>query len=942
MRETWVMDRERYLQVEKLLRSALEREPDRRAAFLAEACQDDEALRREVSSLLQYDASPECLLDRPAADHLLDPTHTILDAGSQLGPYRIERPLGAGGMGEVYRAIDTRLDRKVAIKVCARRFSSRFEREARAISALNHPHICTLYDVGPNYLVMELVEGETLAARLTKGPLPMEMVLRYGAQIADALAAAHAQGIIHRDLKPSNIMVTRSGVKVLDFGLAKLTRPVTPDAQPAEPLTASHAVMGTLAYMAPEQLEGRECDARSDIFSLGLVLYEMCTGRRAFASKTHAELVDEVMRCQPAPIENASSQMRAILACLARDPEDRWQSARDLKRELEWASTGENKSAKPASANTARRYAWPLAAVLLCLILGVAARVYFQRAPAATPVVRLSIPLPEESAIESPQGTVGPPAISPDGSTVAIVLGGVDKRSLWLRRLDSDRFDRLPGTEGAVQPFWSPDGRQIAFFAGGKLKKMPVSGGEPQNLCAVPESAERGGAWSPAGTIVYGVNYAGLFRVSDRGGSPQQVAGLDQGLGENSLRNPAFLPDGNRFVYFSRTRNLDNRAVYLYSLDGESRKPRKKLVVADQQIAVGRDSASGRDHLLFSRGGKLWEQSFDAGDEALAGEAAPISEDVGEFSVSATGVLVSRRTGSADIRFTWFDRGGRELGILGDPVDSWGLNLSPDDKYLAFSNHRSLDGHFSVWIVDIARNVASPFSVLTERSLYPVWSPDSARVVFYSDREGADRIFVKGIGDVRPEQPLTSSFERPYRYHPTDVSFDGKFVLAERYEGSDAATTKPYYASLGKNDWRPLLAANAWARQPQFSPDARWVAYSSHETGAWEVYVADFPNGRSQQRISAAGGIEPRWRRDGKELLYYAPDEFVMSVDMGKGPGLSPQKPVPLFKVQFSSLSDSFHYALARDGQRIMAAKAGTVRSRDLNVIFNWSQLVKR
>jgi Tol biopolymer transport system component len=808
-------------------------------------------------------------------------------------------------MGEVFEAIDTRLDRKVAVKTCFAAFGSRFEREARAIAALNHPHICTLHDIGPNYLVMELVEGETLAARLRKGALPISLAIRYGIQIADALAAAHARGFVHRDLKPGNIMIARSGIKILDFGLAK--------SADTEAITVTQGVVGTLAYMAPEQMEGRACDSRTDIYALGLVLHEMTTGKR--------------------PVTGVAPGLPRLLGhvmerCLMEDPDARWQSARDVKAELEWGAEQEN---SPTS-RVPRRYGFMAAAAIVLAAAGAFGLGLISRAvPENATVVRLAIPLPEEDITANAPGAVGPPAISPDGRSVAFPLGAGPKRYIWLRNLDSGQFEHLRGTEGGNYPFWSPDGKQIGFFSNGKLRKLAVSGGDPQTLCAVPMGSERGGTWNAFGTIVYGVNYAGLFRVPDRGGDPVQVAGLDQRLGENSLRHPTFLSDGKHFIAFSRTRNLDDRGLYLYKLDAPGR---KKLGITDQEVAVGRDNSSGTEFVLYSKSGKLWAQAIDPGRENLKGDPSPIDDDVGLFGVSHNGTLVFRRTDIEQGQFTWFDRSGRPLQAVGTPVDSWDVSLSPDDRHIAFANHRSLDGHFSIWLVDTARNVSVPFSVQTERSFTPVWSPDGGRVYFYSARSGANA-FTRAVDDAVPEQPFAAAADLTGLQ---DLSHDGKFVLALR--GPYRGVTSLVYASFGKDDWRPLLASDAPQVHGQFSPDGRWVAYESRESGAWEIYVVDFPGALRKRRISVAGGREPRWRHDGKELFYYAPEGGLMKADMNGGEAEPPKR---LFNILFSSDIDGFHYAISSDGQRILAIKElGRERSRDLNVVINWPRLLRR
>jgi serine/threonine-protein kinase len=556
---------ERWQKIEQLYHTALEREPGERSAFLDQACHGDVELRQKVESLLAQDASNGKLLDLPAwevAPSLLgqpeslsaQPTQTIIEAGARLGPYKIEASIGAGGMGSVYRAVDTRLGRKVAIKICARQFSERFEREARAISALNHPHICTLYDVGPNYLVMELVEGETLAARLNKAPLPMAIVLRYAAEIADALAAAHALGIVHRDLKPQNIMITKSGVKVLDFGLAK--------SPGDETLTAAHVVMGTPAYMAPEQSEGKECDARSDIYALGLVLYEMAAGKR-------------LPRGQPPLTEGLPPQFAHVIErCLESEPENRWQSASDVKGELEWAGKTAATTQVTAQATESRkglpRWIWGVAVGVL--VLGLGWTVAHLRQPVAgtrtleQPLVRLDVDLGPGVSLGSQPGTGA--ILSPNGSRLVYVSQG----RLFTRRLDQAKTTELAGTEGAFAPFFSPDGQWVAFFAGSSLKKVSVDGGAAIALCNA--SNPYGGSWGEDGNIVAALNNNGaLSRIPSSGGTPTPVTELAQG--EITHRWPQILPGGKAVLFTAHTAQVggfDGANIVVMSLADHRRK----------------------------------------------------------------------------------------------------------------------------------------------------------------------------------------------------------------------------------------------------------------------------------------------------------------------------------------------------------------------------------
>jgi Tol biopolymer transport system component len=528
---------------------------------------------------------------------------------------------------------------------------------------------------------------------------------------------------------------------------------------------------------------------------------------------------------------------------------------------------------------------------------------------------------------------LGPPAISPDGSAVVTTLVEKKISSLWLRRFDSDRFERLAGTDGANFPFWSPDGRYIGFFADGKLKKMKLAGGETQALCDV--SQPRGAAWSPAGFILYGVNYEGLFQVPEGGGAPVKVRGLDEAGGENSKRNPLLLPDGKRFLYFSRTFKEENRAVYLDSLGSDGGTP-KRLVVPDGSVALGRDPSTGQHYLLFPKDGKLWAQPFDVERGELGGEPAAILDDVGLFGVSATGTMVSRGAGVEKMQITWFDRAGRQLAVAGPLADYWQMNLSPDDRLVAAVMHRSVSGYFAIWLVDPARGLASPFSVQTERSLDPVWARDSRKLYFTRASAAGWQLFERAVDAAEAEHALLPA---PGNYRPRDVSPDGTSLVGVSVTHTGRSLA---YSTAGRNDWRPLPGAGSEQEHPQFSPDGRWLAYDSNESGTQEIYVMEFPTGQRARRISVAGGHQPRWRRDGRELFFHAADDNLMVVDVKEG---SPSANASaLFKVRFPAAgAEGPHYSVSVDGQSFVAVRAvGEDQSRVLNVVFNWPQLLRR
>ena len=634
-----------------------------------------------------------------------------LAAGSRLGPYEVLSPLGAGGMGEVYKARDTRLERTVAIKVLPSHLSSspevrqRFEREAKTISQLSHPHICALYDVGNQdgveYLVMEYLEGETLAERLVKGPLPTEQTLRYGIEMADALDKAHRQGIVHRDLKPGNVMLTRSGVKLLDFGLAKAVHPASsvsamtsiPTEGPA--LTAEGTILGTFQYMAPEQLEGREADARSDIFAFGAVLYEMATGQKAFSGRSRASLIGAILKDEPPPISAVQPMTppaldRVVKTCLAKDPEDRWQTARDLALELKWITEGGSQAgiAAPAPAQRSReRVAWILAA-LLGIALAVTLPLSILRRPRGASEgrnLKMSILPPEKAAFQP-----GMIAISPDGSRLTFAAASAEgKNLLWIRPLDALEAKPLAGTDGSYLPFWSPDSRLIAFFAEGKLKKIEASGGPPQSLCDVRSG--RGGTWSREGVIVFAPTPSGgLFRVSAAGGPVTPVTTLDSSRQENSHRWPVFLPDGRHFIYFARSRQKENRAIYVGSVDSKETRP---LMSGNSNVLFAPSSAGASEgYLLFEREGFLMARRFDAAALRLEGDPLTVAERVrgsdpltaGNFTVSQTGVLAYGKGTQIGYRqLVWLDRSGKQLGSIGAPGIYLDVNLSPDESRTA-------------------------------------------------------------------------------------------------------------------------------------------------------------------------------------------------------------------------------------------------------------------
>ncbi len=893
-----------------------------------------------------------------------------LAAGTRLGPYEILSPIGAGGMGEVYKARDTRLERTVAVKVLPPHvadrpeFRQRFEREARAIAALNHPHICTLHDIGEqdgiHFLVMEHLEGETVAARLGRGPLPVDQVLAYAIEIADALAQAHRQGVFHRDLKPGNIMLTEAGTKLLDFGLAKLRGPeaapvVALSALPTEAdgLTLKGSILGTIQYMAPEQLEGKETDGRADLFSFGAVIYEMVTGRKAFAGTSHASVIGAILHTDPAPLASLQPMTppaleRLVKACLAKRADQRRQTAQDVLLDLKWMSEASAPVPQPVPAaappEPARRpLAWIAATAVLAVSLATLGVFQFLQKPPETRPFKLSV-LPPDNANFSFL------TLSPDGRRLAFVAAGSSGRTLlWVRPLDSLAGQALAGTDGATLPFWSPDSRFLGFFADGKLKKIEVSGGPPQALC--PVNNGRGGAWSRDGVIVFTPsNSAPLLQVAAAGGEPKPLTTLDRTRQESTHRHPYFLPDGRHFMYMTRSGQPENRGVFLGSLEDKPDSTTRRRLLGDDSNAVyapPQDDGSG--HLLFRRGGVLMAQPFDAQELRLAGDPFPVADKVeggayfrGAFAVSDTGMLVydTRETAAEERRLVWFDRQGKQIAAVGEPglyLHPW---LSPDEKRVAAETLEAQQGTPDLWLLDLAREVPTRFTFDPGVDAYPVWSPDGSRIVWGSGRDGAFNLYQKLASGAGQEEPLLKTDDAK---RPTDWSLDGRFLA---YSQSDPKSKWDLWVLPLSGDRKPavFLQTPFDEEQGHFSPDGRWIAYASNESSVQQVYVQPFPATGAKFQVSKNGGQYPKWRRDGRELFFLAPDRKLMAIDVRATGGASFEvgNPKALFQTRIEGAAT--RYTVTRDGQRFLVptATVDQAASTPATVVINWAAGVKR
>ena len=892
---------------------------------------------------------------------------------TKLGPYEIQSPLGAGGMGEVYRARDTRLNRAVAIKVLPAHLSDnleakqRFDREARAISSLSHPNICTLYDVGHqaglDFLVMEFLEGETLADRLLKGPLSPEQVLKYGVEICEGLEKAHKTGVVHRDLKPGNIMLTQTGVKLMDFGLAKSSAARTSAAasltltlsSPAanSPLTEKGMIVGTFQYMSPEQVQGKEVDGRSDIFSLGAVLYEMVTGKRAFEGKSQVSVAASILENEPPPIRSVKPMTspvldHAIVCCLAKNPEDRWQTARDLALELKWTADSGAQTGifTPAGQRKAgrQRLAWSVAALLGVTVVLTTFLFRGKRPPVTTPV-RFEIQLPAGALTFM---------LSPDGRQLAFLAPGPDGRNLvWIRALDSLQPHPLRGTENVFVPIvWSPDSRFIAFQSGSKLKKIEISGGPQQEVCDAFATVI-GGAWNRDGTIIFGTVGNGIMQVPAAGGVATLLTTTE---GRNEVHTfPSFLPDGRHFLYL---RAPENPGIYLGSLDVRPEQQSSRRILSTSQMAVYAATAEPRmGRLLFLREGTLLAQAFDERSLQPQGDPIPVAERVGSyhlsglFSVSPSGVLAYSAGPTALwlSQLSWFDRQGKQLGHAEQPgtYSYTDFALSPDGKRLAASkiDPRS-GGETGIWLLDLLRGVSTRFTFDQAPDSAPVWSRDGSRVAFAAYRAGGNGIYQKTTNGAGKEQALVSvTGDEKF---PDDWSRDGRFLL---YTQQDPQTHADLWVLPLAGDGTPSGTATSFANtvfseeQGRFSPDTRWIAYASDESGRSEIYIQPFPappNGGSKTPISRDGGSQPRWRRDGKELFYSSPDGKLMAVDVTEGPIFKASAPRILFQVPVAQIGHNeggvqvLAWDVAPDGKRFLIDTA-TTSSESVTVVLNWT-----
>jgi len=878
-----------------------------------------------------------------------------LTPGTKLGPYEVIAPLGAGGMGEVYRARDTRLGRDVAIKVLPQHLRenadvhARFEREARTISSLNHPHICTLHDVGREgeieYLVMELVDGETLAQRIAKGPVPVAEALKLGIQIADALDRAHRAGIVHRDFKPGNVMLTRSGAKLMDFGLARATGVTGPGAGSgsvvphltqsptvASPLTAEGAIVGTFLYMSPEQLEGRETDVRSDLWALGCVLYETVTGRRAFEGRTQASLIGAIMGTEPPAMTTlvpfAPPALEALVrGLLAKDPEERIQTAHDVKLQLTWIAQSGSQSGVTAPVAPRRRsrrepLAWGVAALAALAAVFFAWRATSGGGGAATAdAIRFTVPVPPSVS------SMSMPRVSPDGRFIAFAAeDSAGRTMIWVRPLNALAANVMPGTEGAAAPFWSPDSRFLGFVAGGKLKKIAVAGGPATVVCDAPTGSD--GSWGKGDVILFdGGGADPIWRVNAAGGVPSVAIPGDSVA---QVGWPAFLPDGKHF-FFTHIGAGGGSEVMLGTLgDTASR----KLDVAGSRVEYSPDG-----YLMFARDRTLLAQRFDARAMKLRGEPFPVAEDLpvannalANFTVSRTGVLVYRATGEVQNRLVWLDRTGRELAELAPAADFRAPALSPKADRVAIRLREANSANLDLRVMDLTRGTSTRFTFDPVADGNPVWSPDGASIAWTTEVGDSDVVAIKaatGLGQPRIVARHLGGTA------VLDWSRDGRWIL---YQGITGGSAMDVYAVPAAGDAPPerILATPFREGRARFSPDARWMVYESDESGRAEVYVIPFRGTSGKWQVSTRGGSDPFWSRDGREIFYLSPDRQLMSVPVSYGETFTPGTPQPLFRVQVEGSPRRNVYDVAPDGQRFLFLVTAGEASTPMTVVVNW------
>ena len=870
-----------------------------------------------------------------------------LVAGSRLGPYEIVAPLGAGGMGEVFRGRDTRLGRDVAIKILPEgfaqneQFRARFEREAKTISSLNHPNICTLFDVGhedgTHFLVMELIEGESLADRLHKGPLPLDQLLRYGAQVADALHRAHKQGIVHRDLKPGNVMLTKTGAKLLDFGLA---RPASEsaavqgmtDLTQAKPLTQEGTILGTFQYMAPEQLEGQEADARTDIFALGALLYEMATGKPAFEGSSRTSLIAAIVSSHPAPISSVIPMAPPALdhfvrKCLEKDPDDRWQSAHDVASELRWLSEAGSQAGIPTTVTmrrkTREKLAWAIAAAAIALAFVTALAAWRALSRRETPrVMRFSAPNTTSARLRGKYGLI---AVSPDGTEIVYAGSGGNTTRLFRRVIDQFEAKPIPGTEGAVEPFFSPDGKWIGFFAQHKMMKVALSGGSPITICTA--TAPRGADWLEDDTIAFcPFFYGGIERVPASGGSPVSVSTVDRKAGERSHRWPHALPGGRVILYsIGSGGSWDNAKVVAQRLDNGERK-----VIIDGGCDA-RYVSTG--HLVYVRGTSLYAVPFDPEKLEVRGQPVEVATGIanhsaggGEFAFSRTGLLVYFSPGAGRDeggRIAMTNRRGETLKQALPPFPLADPRFSPDGNMIVGERVNE------IWSFELTRGTSTRITS-GPRATAPIWSPDGSRIFYGSERAGPWQIYSRAA-DGSDEERLISKADDAVL--ATAISADGRDLLLSlirKETGNDIALMTTSDGRL-----RPLVQGEADEVSGIVSPDGKWVAYASDESGRNEVYVRSSSGAPGRWQISNDGGDNPRWVR--QDEIIYQNNTKLMTAAVKTEPAISAEPPQLLLERNIAN------YDIARDGRILIVEGSDPSASPgQLNVVINWFEELKR